>query len=150
MPKLDLTHVDDVENFPPLPDSQYFCELVEVEEAQTKNGDELWKLRFEVASGIHRGRFIFDNLVFSEKALKRVKHICSALGLETGVLDLTPDLIKGKFCFITVYTEEYQTSDGKTKMRNTVFFAGYEEATEADVKAAEKEDEETDEEEAPF
>ena len=129
MPKIDFNHVDDVQDFSPLPDGQYLCRVAEVEEAATQYGDEMWKLRFVVESGPHRGRYIFDNMVFSDAALKRGKLICSRLGLDvSGELDVTPALIKGRTCYITVESEEYEDQEGNTKWRNVVPFAGYERA----------------------
>ena len=93
----------------------------------TRNGDEMWKLRLVVDSGPHRGRYIFDNLVFSAAAMKRVKLICSRLGLDVShELDLTPALIRGRSCYVTVEAEEYEDQEGITKRRNVVPFAGYE------------------------
>lgn len=132
MPKIDFNRVDDVQDFSPLPDGQYLCRVAEVEEAATQYGDEMWKLRFVVESGPHRGRYIFDNMVFSDAALKRVKLICSRLGLDvSGELDVTPALIKGRTCYITVESEEYEDQEGNTKWRNVVPFAGYERASDA-------------------
>ena len=132
MPKIDFDKVDDVQDFSPLPEGQYFCRLAEVEEASTQYGDEMWKLRFAVAAGQYQGRYIFDNLVFSEAALKRVKLICSRLGLDvSGQLDLTPSSIKNRTCNVTVEVEEYEDNEGKTKKRNVVPFAGYERADES-------------------
>lgn len=132
MPKIDFDKVDDVQDFSPLPEGKYFCRLAEVEEAVTQYGDEMWKLRFAVASGPYQGRYIFDNLVFSEAALKRVKLICSRLGIDiSGELDLVPSMIKGRTCNVAVDVEEYEDSEGKTKKRNVVPFAGYERADES-------------------
>jgi len=129
MPRIDFNRVDDVQDFSPLPDGRYLCRLAEVEEAATQYGDEMWKLRFVVESGPHRGRYIFDNMVFSDAALKRVKLICSRLGIDvSGELDLTPTLIKGRSCYVTVETEEYEDYEGNTKQRNVVPFAGYDRA----------------------
>jgi len=131
MPKIDFDKVDDVQDFSPLPEGKYFCRLAEVEEASTQYGDEMWKLRFAVAAGKYQGRYIFDNLVFSEAALKRVKLICSRLGLDvSGQIDLSPSSIKGRACNVTVELEEYEDNEGKTKRRNVVPFAGYERAEE--------------------
>jgi len=129
MPRIDFNRVDDVQDFSPLPDGRYLCRLAEVEEAATQYGDEMWKLRFVVESGPHRGRYIFDNMVFSDAALKRVKLICSRLGLDVSrELDLTPALIKGRSCNVTVETEEYEDYEGNTRQRNVVPFAGYDRA----------------------
>jgi hypothetical protein len=129
MPKIDFNNVDDVQDFSPLPAGKYLCRLAEVEESSTQYGDDMWKLRFAVESGPHRGRYIFDNMVFSDAALKRVKLICSRLGLNvSGELDLTPALIKGRTCYVTVDIEEYEDQEGNAKKRNAVPFAGYDRA----------------------
>jgi len=156
MPRIDFNRVDDVQDFSPLPDGRYLCRLAEVEEAATQYGDEMWKLRFVVESGPHRGRYIFDNMVFSDAALKRVKLICSRLGLDVSQeLDLTPALIKGRSCYVTVETEEYEDYEGNTKQRNVVPFAGYDRADGAPATAAPKADntgsaEDDSEEDLPF
>ena len=127
MPKIDFSKVDDVQDFTPLPDDRYLCQLGEIEEDTTQYNDEMWKLKFEVIEGEYSGRFIFDNLVFSEAALKRAKLICSRLGLDVSAeIDLTPDLLKGRKCYVLVTTEEYENDEGETKKRNVVSFAGYE------------------------
>lgn len=127
MPKIDFSKVEDVQDFSPLPDGKYLCKVSEIEKATTQYDDEMWKLRFEVIEGKHIGRIIFDNLVFSEAAMKRAKLICSRLGLDvSGELDLTPKTIEGKTCFVSVVTEDYEDEEGNTKKRNIVPFAGYE------------------------
>ena len=126
MPKVDFNGVGDVDSYDPIPDGRYLCRLTEVETDSTRNGDEMWKLRFTVEDGSHAGRYIFDNMVFSAAAMKRVKLICSRLGLNTtGELDLTPELVKGRRCVITVHSEEYVDDQNQTKRRNVVPFAGY-------------------------
>lgn len=142
MPKVDFSKIDDVQDFSPLPPGKYPCRLVEVEEAKTQYDDEMWKLRFQVASGPHAGRFIFDNLVFSEAAIKRAKLICSRLGLDVSrELDLTTAMLKGRACQVTVEVEDYEDQQGKTKKRNVVPFAGYERSGQTD-EAAESQPEE--------
>jgi len=127
MPKIDFSRIDDVQDFSPIPDGKYPCKLVEIEEASTGAGDEMWKLRFQVTDGPHAGRKVFDNIVFSEAAMKRAKLICSRLGLDvSGELELTPDKLQGRSCVLTLATEEYEDSEGRTKKRNVVPFAGYE------------------------
>ncbi len=133
MPRIDFSQVDDIQDFSPLPAGKYLCRLVGVEEASTQHGDEMWKLRFEVLKGPYAGRLIFDNLVFSDAALKRAKLICSRLGLDVSKeLDLTPETIKGRVATLTVEVEPYEDAEGRTKQRNVVPFAGYERASESD------------------
>ena len=133
MPRIDFNTVEEAEDFSPLPEGKYLCRLQTVEKAQTQYGDEMWKLRFAVAEGPHERRYVFDNLVFSEAALKRVKLICSRLGVDvSGEVDLTPDLLIHRTCWITVDTEEYEDEDDRPKKRNVVPFAGYESVQAAD------------------
>ncbi|MCG3204354.1 MAG: hypothetical protein KCHDKBKB_01069 [Elusimicrobia bacterium] len=129
MPKIDFNKIDDVVDFSPLPPGKYHCKVTEVEEASTQNGDEMWNVRFQVMGGEHMGRYIFDRLVFSSAAIKRVKLVCSRLGLDvSGELDLTPQMIIGRSCLLSVLNEEYEDGEGAKKMRNVVPFAGYEKA----------------------
>jgi hypothetical protein len=149
MPKVDFSKVDDVQDFSPLPDGKYLCQVSEIEEATTQYDDEMWKLKHEVIEGEHKGRFIFDNLVFSSAALKRAKLICSRLGLDvSGEVELTPSMLKGRKCYVSVLTEEYEDSEGKIKKRNVVPFAGYEKVKGAKEPAQASEDDS--EENMPF
>jgi len=126
MPRVDFAHVDDVGDYTPLPKGQYRCRLAAVEEASTQYGDEMWKLRFEVAEGEHAGRYIFDNLVFSSRGLKHVKLVCSRMGIDvSGELDLTPDMLEGREVLVTVGVVDYEDAAGNTKQRNKVPFDGY-------------------------
>lgn len=126
MPKIDFAKVDDVHDFKPLPEGKYLCRLDNVEEASTKNGDEMWKLRFEVTSGESEGRYIFDNLVFTDPAMKRAKLVCSRLGLDvSGELDLKPEMLMDKTVVLAVGVEDYEDDQSNTKQRNVVPFAGY-------------------------
>lgn len=126
MINIDFSKIEDHEEFTPLPEGTYRCRLDNVEEASTKNGDEMWRLRFSVVEGDHTGRRIFDNMVFSDAAVKRAKLICSHLGVDvSGEVALTPDMIIGRECEISVQVEEYQDVEGKVKSRNVVPYAGY-------------------------
>ncbi|MFA5138358.1 MAG: DUF669 domain-containing protein [Elusimicrobiota bacterium] len=130
MPRIDFSKVDDVQDFSPIPEGKYLCKLADIEEASTNAGDEMWKLRFQVAEGPHAGRMVFDNLVFSSAAMKRVKLVCSRMGLDvSGELDLTPERLRGRTCLLTVQTEEYEDSEGRRKKRSVIPFAGYERAS---------------------
>lgn len=127
MPIIDFSKVDEAQDYTPLPAGKYLCSVSEVQEASTQYGDEMWKLKFLVHSDPYQGRYIFDNMVFSAAALKRVKLICSRLGINTsGEIDLTPITIIGKSCYVTVGIEEYEDQEGNMKKRNVVPFAGYE------------------------
>jgi len=137
MPKIDFSTIEDAQDFTPLPDGQYHCQIHEVREVFTQNGDEMWKLTLKVIKGEFVDRYIFDNLVFSEAAMKRVKLICSQLGIDvSSQVDLTPELIKDRPCYVMVTTEEYEDNEGNIKQRNVVPFSGYEAAEDKVVSFA--------------
>ena len=125
--KINFADIEEAEDFTPVPDGQYLCELHECEETETSNQDEMWKLRWKILEGDYAGRIIFDNLVFSESAMKRVKLVFSRLGIDvSGELDFDPSIISGKKVLVTVITEDYEAENGVVKKKNSVPFAGYE------------------------
>lgn len=140
MPKVNFPEVPDAQNFSPLPEGKYLCKLIEIDESTTRNDDEMWKLHFKVIKGEYKGRILFDNLVFSEAALKRAKLICSKLGLDTSQeIDVTPDLLLNRKCYLLVGIKDYENDKGETRKGNVIPFAGYElcEATEEDLEEEE-------------
>lgn len=125
--RLDFSKIKEAQDFPPLPDGEYLCRVNEIEHSATLYGTEVWILQLGVLKGKFIGRHIFSEMRFSVSTYPRVKLICFRLGLDvSGEIDLTPDLLKGRECYISVGTEEYTTSEGKIKKRNAVFFGGYE------------------------
>ena len=147
MPKINFEEIEDVQDFTPIPSGRYLCKLVEVEESKTQYDDEMWNVRFEVIEGEHKGRAVFDRMIFSQAAIKRVKLICSRLGLDvSGPMNLTPEMVKGKTCYIAVQIEEYLDEGKNAKKRNVVPFAGYEKAD----KSAPAQTQGVDSEEEPF
>jgi hypothetical protein len=126
MPRVDFPSISDTADFSPLPDGDYVCQLTDVEIDHTKAGDEMWKLRWAVQDGEFAGRLLFDNLVFSQKALSRVKLVCGVLGIDTsGQLDLQPDMLLDKRALVSTYQEEYVDGQGRTKITNRIPFEGY-------------------------
>ena len=127
MVSVNFADINDVQDFEPLPDGQYQCKLADVTEATTKNGHEMWRLKFVVTEGEHASRYIFDNAVFSKAALPRVKLICACLGLDvTGAVDLNLEDLLDRCCTVSVYGDEYEDFEGYTKSTNRVPFDGYE------------------------
>jgi len=126
MPRIDFSTVDDVLSFLPIPTGEYNCRLVDIEIDRTRAGDEMWRLRLRVEEGEFSGRLLFDNLVFSQKALPRVKLVCDCCGLSVeGVLDLTPSMLLEKCVTASTYQETYFDEEGREKVRNTIRFDGY-------------------------
>jgi len=126
MPRIDFKNVSEIADFAPIPDGEYLCRLVDVEPDLTKSGDEMWRLRWEVDGGEHHGRLLFDNLIFNDKAMPRVKLVCSCCGLDvTGAMDLLPDMLLNRRSLISTYQEEYEDNKGQAKVTNKIPFDGY-------------------------
>ncbi len=124
MPNIDWDDVPDAGDM--VPEGAYTCRLADVEETESKAGNEMWNLRWEVTAGEHQGAVIFDRLVFSGGALKRVKLLCSRLGMDvSGKVNLLPEHILGLSVIVHVEVESYEY-EGREGTRNAVPFAGYE------------------------
>ncbi len=109
MPTVDFSNISDPAQSNLVPEGWQPCVIRDIDVRTTRNNDPLWALRFEVESGPHEGRAIWDNLVFSKAALPRLKSFCFAIGLDvSGEVDLTPDMIRGKSCRVLVKHEEYE------------------------------------------
>ena len=114
-------------NFDEIPDSElvaegdYKCTIEYVEEKTARTGAEMWSLRLRITEGMYKGETIWDNLVFSGKAINRVKILCKAAGVATkGSIDLQPKLLTGKSVIVNVFHEAYQG-----QMQAKVPFRGY-------------------------
>jgi len=126
MVTINFADIESVNDFEPLPDGEYNCRLAEIIETFTHGGDDMWKLQFVVEDGKYTGRYVFDNMVFSERAYPRIKLICHSLGLDVaGQMDLEPAAMINKRCVLTVMSDEYIDDLGKTRKTNTVPFNGY-------------------------
>ena len=131
---VNFDRIEEASDCTPVPKGKYLCRLVKIEEDVTKYGDPLWKLWFQIEDGEYENRYIFDNLVFSPKAEKRMKLICNRLGVPViGERELEPSELLDKRCYITVDVEDYKDNEGKTRQRNCVLFAGYEPVIESGV-----------------
>lgn len=125
---INFKGVPDPADYSVLPVGTYNCRVSNVEESATNNGDIMWNFTFEVVDGEHIGRRIFDRLVFSAKAMSRVKLICKRFGLNVdGEIDLVPSMFLDKYIRLDLEIEEYLDKERKTKQRNSVPFSGYHE-----------------------
>ncbi len=123
MPVIDFDNAE-----APIPPDRYLVEITGVDQGRTKAGAEMWTLRLVVQSGEYSGAEIWDRLVFSPAAMKRVRVLCAALGLDTsGQLALEPWMLKGKRVFVRTRIENYNGED-----RTAVEFLGYEAAPEGE------------------
>lgn len=126
MPRVDFSTVSEIASFSPIPDGEYLCRLTDIETDLTRAGDEMWKMRLQVEGGEYDGRLLFDNLVFSAKAMSRVKLVCQCCEIDvSGELDLQPPLLLEKRFMVTTFQEEYEDDKGQTKIQNRIPFDGY-------------------------
>ena len=126
MPKIDFPNISDIADFSPVPEDQYLCCLIDLETDLTKSGDEMWKLRWKIEGGEHDGRLLFDNMVFTPKAISRVKFICICCGLDVSEeMDLDPSMLLDRRALVEAYQEEYEDDKGQKKVRNCIPYDGY-------------------------
>jgi len=128
MPRMDVSQIDEASDYSPIPEGQYACECDEVNEKETRNGDEMWSIKWTVISGEYEGKSFFDNLVFTEAALPRVKMVAkrvAQLDVDSGPIDFMPEHLLGKRAMIEVEINEYTDDNGKLKRNNKPTFAGY-------------------------
>ncbi|MFA5187101.1 MAG: DUF669 domain-containing protein [Patescibacteria group bacterium] len=138
--KINFNGVPDAQDFAPVPAGTYTCRVSDVEETSTNDGADMWNLTFEIVVGEYRGKRIFDRLVFSEKAMKRVKLICKRFGIDVdaaGEVEILPSMFLDKAINLDVEIEQQRDKsgapkvdeNGKPKMGNKVTFAGYHEVS---------------------
>ena len=120
--KLNWDTIPDNDTREPLPQGTYLVTLTGINEKSTSHGDPMWNLDFTVNEPKeYVGRHVFDNLVFSEAAYKRVKLVCGRLGLPVkGEIELTPEMLRGRQVILDIIIGEYEG-----KKRNEVPFDGY-------------------------
>lgn len=124
--EINFDQIEGINEFQPVPEGRYQCRVVDVKEAQTSRGYAMWKVRLEIAEGEHAGHALFDRLVFSPAALRRVKRVCQCLGLDTaGKRELTPEMLVGRLCMVHAVVEDYVDPEGETRTSNAVPFDGY-------------------------
>lgn len=128
MPRVDVREVDEAGDFTPFPAGRYPCECDEVTRKKNANGDEMWAIKWAVIDGEHAGRTFFDNLVFSESALSRVKLVAkrvAGIDVDAGPFDFEPDHLVGKRAMIEVEINSYTDKEGKQRQNNKPTFGGY-------------------------
>ena len=107
--------------YAPLPDGRYPARLIDITPGETSNGNIKATLKFEVSAGDpNAGRWLFRDLVFTEKAAGIVKSVVvDGLGL-----DLTDDLslALGREVSLVVGLRSYTANDGELKTVNEVKF----------------------------
>jgi hypothetical protein len=125
--ELEFTNTEDITDFTSVPAGSYLCDISDVRPGTTRTGEERWSYRLVVREGEYAGRHAaYDALVFSERALPRVRRVFAALGLPTaGRVHVEPKDLEGKRAFVEVRPAEYKNDLGEVIRRNEVPYAGY-------------------------
>lgn len=126
--KIDLSHIEDIEDLRAVPAGEYHCRIAEVRESESPAGHTRWGLRWEVLSGDYLGRTAcWDSLHWSERGLPRVKYALQSFGLPTdGELNLQPGALVGLEAMVSIQPEEREDPvTGIRRVQNRVPFAGY-------------------------
>lgn len=116
---IDYTKIsDEPTTFEILPEGNYNVVVADVQrKTSEKSGNEYWAITFWTED---RAK-IFDNLVFTDKTLNRVKKMFKNLGLPVdGAYDYEPADLIGRKMVAAVLIEEYTDRQGTTKQKNTI------------------------------
>jgi hypothetical protein len=123
---INFDEIGDINDYDPVPEGTYTCRVAKVEEKPTRRGDEMWLLHLEIEDGEFAGRVIFDRLIFSKKALRRVKKALWCLGVDVGgTKNVPPNSLVGRRCSVHAVVEDYFDQEGEARTSNAVPFDGY-------------------------
>lgn len=127
--QVDFSRVEDVEVYTSVPEGTYVVRIAEVREGLTREGSPRWSMRLEVAQGELTGRTAaWDSLAWSERGLRRVKHVLDKLGFDVGgSLEVHAEQLVGLEVVAEVKHEEREDpTTGARQVRPRVPFLGYE------------------------
>ncbi len=125
--ELEFSKTEETKDFTSVPPGTYLCEVADVRAGVTRHGEERWSFQLTVKDGEHAGRLAaWDSLVFSERALPRVRRVFAALGLPTeGRVRVEPKDLEGRRAFVDVRPAEYRNELNEVIRRNEVPYSGY-------------------------
>lgn len=135
MPYIDFDQVED-SDWTPVPEGEYLCRLIRVQQRMTRHEDEQWVLSWQIQRGTYAGKKLRDSLTFSAKGLSRVKLVYRRMGKDVaGERMLQPQDLLAGYAWVYAGMETYDGRDGKTREANKVPYAGYRVATADDIAA---------------
>lgn len=115
---IDFSRVSDEETvFELLNEGKHLLKVISCESTQSSKGNEMWKIVFKDKDG----NKVWDNIVYTDKTLNRVKKYFSNLGLDvSGSANYTPDDILGLYMNAEIKIEDYVDKNGNKKQKNTI------------------------------
>lgn len=126
--RIDLTDVNDTEDFASLPQGWYTVKVEEVREGRTRDGDCRWGLKLVVTTGPFAGRIAaWDGLVWSDRGSSRAKRLLTALAFDgPGEIEVEPHDLLGRSMDVELVPEEWENPvTGRRQRRNTVPYDGF-------------------------
>lgn len=123
-----------------IPEGTYAVVVNKAELTQSREGNNMIKLEFEVTEGPHKGAKLFENCSLQPQALFKLKSVMLALGMNipNGSFDLDTNDLVGLNCEVEVGHETYE---GKKRAR-ILEYINAEEAEEEDSDDSEEEEDE--------
>lgn len=134
MPKVNWNAVED-QDFSPIPEGRYQAQIETVRTTQkdsdellvTRNGDEMWSVKFNILGPKYAGRKIFTNLIFNEGGYGNIKKLYSAIFGTKLPKNCDPTDLLDEKVDIEVTITEYNGKQG-----NSIPYAGYYKAEEVE------------------
>ncbi len=124
----DFAEIDESHSLINIPPGEYPCQVVDTRIHSTQDGSPRWGLHWKVLDGPMAGKTAaWDNLIWSERGLPRVKHALTMMGFNTsGVLEVEPHELMGKRALVNVVPTEYEDPhSGQVVRRLSVPYWGY-------------------------
>lgn len=100
----------------PIAEGKYMCVIHEAKETTSQQGTPGVEVVFRIVGGDFDGRFIWDRIWFTQKAMgmARWKVECTGMVIPAGAWTLEPSALVNRRVEVTVRHEEY---DGKTQAK---------------------------------
>lgn len=113
----------------PVPDGKYAVVVDDAYEKQSAAGNDMIELTLKIATGDCAGRNAWDRLVFTPKALGRVRYVLDALGvtIPQGAFNLSAESLRGKRALVTLKTK-HKPASGDYEARDVQEVVGWEKA----------------------
>lgn len=123
--KYDVSDVEPGQDFDtPVPRGTYKCKIVDVTEGTSSNNNDMLTVEYEIVSGEHKGRHLWDYIVLTKEAAWKMRNFVDALGKQAkGTLDT--NAVIGEVVLIKVKhepdnREEAKNPDGTAPIRARV------------------------------
>jgi hypothetical protein len=110
---VDFTDVDNGGGFTPISKGEHEAYVFEMEAATSQAGNEMLKVTFKIANGDDKGKTVWHYLVFTKKAMFKIKEFVVACGDTKSYAgeEIDFDVYKGKKVILDITHEIYNEKD---------------------------------------